>query len=119
MKSPYKTIDEYLADYEGEVRTRMDTLRELIRSCHPEITEKIAWGMPTFVLHGNLVHFSAETKHMGFHPGKEAIDIFADRFGKLTHSKSTLRLPYDQPMPWNLLREMVEFCVQENLKDAK
>ena len=54
----------------------------------------------------------------GFHPGKEATDLFADRFGKLTHSKSTLRLPYDQPMPWDLLREMVEFCVQENLKDA-
>jgi len=112
-----KTIDEYIANYEGELRARMETLRALIHSCHPDITEKIAWGMPTFVLNGNLVHFSAETRHMGFHPGKEAIDHFADRFGKLTHSKSTLRLPYDQPMPWDLLREMVEFCVQENLKD--
>lgn len=118
MKSTCKTIDEYISNYEGELRERMETLRALIHSCHPDITEKIAWGMPTFVLNGNLVHFSAETRHMGFHPGKEATDLFADRFGKLTHSKSTLRLPYDQPMPWDLLREMVEFCVQENLKDA-
>ena len=53
---------------------------------------------------------------MGFHPGKAAIDAFADRFGGLTHTKSTLHLPYNQPMPWRLLREMVEFCVQERLK---
>ena len=111
-----QNIDEYILGYQGEIKERMIALRSLIHSCHPDITEKIAWGMPTFVLKGNLVHFSAETKHMGFHPGKETIDAFAHRFGKLTHSKSTLRLPYDKEMPWELLREMVEFCVQERLK---
>ena len=109
-------IDEYIAAYDGDLRERMIALRALIHSCHPGITEKIAWGIPTFVLKGNLVHFSAEKKHMGFHPGKAAIDAFADRFGRLTHTKSTLHLPYDQPMPWELLREMVEFCVAERLK---
>ena len=27
-----------------------------------------------------------------------------------------LDLPYNQPMPWELLREMVEFCVQERFQ---
>ena len=110
------SIDEYIAAYDGDLQERMIALRTLIHSCHPGITEKIAWGIPTFVLKGNLVHFSAEKKHMGFHPGKAAIDAFAHRFGKLPHTKSTLHLPYDQPMPWELLREMVEFCVAERLK---
>ena len=110
------SIDEYIAAYDGERKERMVALRALIHICYPDITEKIAWGIPTFVLKGNLVHISAEKKHMGFHPGKEAIDVFADRFGKLTHTKSTLHLPYNQLMPWELLREMVEFCVQERLK---
>ena len=115
MADDIQSIDAYISAYDGEVKERMIALRALIRSCHPDITEKIAWGMPTFVLKGNLVHFSAETKHMGFHPGKAAIDAFSDRFGKLTHTKSTLRLPYHQPMPWELLREMVMFCVQERI----
>ena len=109
-------IDEYIAAYDGEIQERMVALRSLIHDCHPQITEKIAWGIPTFVLEGNLIHFSAEKKHMGFHPGKEAIDSFAHRFGRLTHTKSTLHLPYDQPMPWELLREMTEFCIRERLK---
>ena len=116
MASSVKTIDEYISAYEGEPKGRMLALRALIHSCHPDITEKIAWGIPTFVLKGNLVHFSAEKKHMGFHPGQTAIDAFADRFGKLIHTKSTLHLPYSEPMPLELLREMVEFCVRERLK---
>ena len=110
------TIDEYIAAQEGEIRERMIALRALIHNCHPDITEKIAWGIPTFVLKGNLLHFSGEKKHMGFHPGKEAIDAFAHRFGSHTHTKSTLHLPYSQPMPWDLLREMTEFCIRERLK---
>ena len=116
MASSVKTVDEYISAYDGEVKDRMIALRYLIHSCHPEIGEKIAWGIPTFVLKGNLVHFSAEKKHMGFHPGQAAIDAFSDRFGKLPHTKSTLHLPYNQPMLWELLREMVEFCVQERLR---
>ena len=53
-------IDEYIAAYDGEIKERMIALRALIHSCHPDITEKIAWGIPTFVLKGNPVHFSAE-----------------------------------------------------------
>lgn len=110
------TMDDYIASFDGEIRERMESLRKLIHSCHPDITEKLAWGMPTFVLKGNLAHFSAEKKHMGFHPGKETIDAFADRFNGLPHTKSTLHLLYDKPMPWELLQEMVEFCVMERLK---
>ena len=74
-------------NYDGQTKERMITLRTLIHSCHPDITEKNAWGIPTLVLKGNLVHFSAEKKHMGFHPGKAAIDSFSDRFGKLAFSQ--------------------------------
>ena len=116
MASSVKTIDEYISACDGEQKEWMTALRALIHSCHPDITEKIAWGIPTFVLKGNLVHFSVEKKHMGFHPGQAAIDAFSDQFGKLTHTKSTLHLPYDQSMHWDLLREMVVFCVQERLK---
>ena len=52
MASSVKTIDEYISAYDGELKERMTTLRALIHSCHPDITEKIAWGIPTFVLKG-------------------------------------------------------------------
>lgn len=113
---PYQTVDEYIARYDGEVRERMEKLRALIHACSPEIIEKISWAMPTFVLRGNLVHFSGEKHHMGFHPTPSAIEAFADRLSDYKHSKGTVQLPYDKSMPYELLREMVMFRVKEVTK---
>jgi len=112
-KPDYGTVDEYIARYDGDVRQRMEKLRALIKSCSPEITEKIAWGMATFVLNGNLVHFAGEKRHLGFHPAPSAIEAFADRFGEYKYSKGTVQFPYDKPMPYDLIRDMVMFRVRE------
>lgn len=107
-------VDEYIAGYSSEVQQRMRKLREIIHECAPGITEKIAWGMPTFVLNGNLVHFAGEKKHMGFHCSKAAIDAFADKLDGYNFNKATLQLPYAAPMPYDVLREIVLYRVREN-----
>ena len=113
----YATVDEYIARYDGDVRARMEQLRELILARQPDITEKISWGMATFVLHGNLVHFSGEKRHLGFHPAPSAIEAFSSSIAQLglKYSKGTVQLPYDKPMPYDLLRDMVDFRVEEQL----
>lgn len=115
-KPAYATVEEYIARYEGEARARMERLRELILGASPLITEKISWGMATFVLNGNLIHFAGEKRHIGLHPGPEAIAHFAGRFGEYRFSKGTLQLPYDKPMPWDLIRDIIAYCVAEKSK---
>lgn len=115
----YTTVEEYIAQYDGQVRERLEKLRALILSCSPEITEKISWGMPTFVLHGNLVHFAAAKQHIGFYPTPSAIETFADRLAKFQCSKGAVQLPNHKPMPYDLIRDMVLFRVQENMAKKK
>lgn len=110
------SVDEYIQQFDGEIRQRMVAMRALIHEASPDITEKIAWGMPTFVLNGNLVHFSGEKRHMGFHPSPSAIEAFASRLAPYKFSKGTVQLPYDKPMPYDLIREMVAFRVREQAK---
>lgn len=112
-KPNYTTINEYIAQYPTEIQERMQALRKLIHECDPDITEKISWGMATFVLNGNLVHFAGEKKHMGFHPAPSAMEAFADRLTEFKTSKGTVQLPYDKEMPYDLLREIVLFRVNE------
>lgn len=112
-KAGAKTVDEYINAHTGEVKKRLIEMRKLVLSCSPDISEKISWGMPTFVLKGNLVHFSAETRHMGFHPTPSAIIAFSDRLKDYKFSKGTVQFPYDKPMPYDLIREMVMFRVNE------
>lgn len=113
------TIDEYIARYDGDVKLRMEELRALIHSCAPGIGEKIAWGMPTFMLNGNLVHFAGEKRHLGFHPGASAVTAFSEQLRGYHCGVSSIQLPYDKPMPWELLREIVEFRVREQQSRAR
>lgn len=109
------TVEDYIARYDGDVRARMEKLRALILACSPDISEKISWGMATFVLEGNLVHFSGEKHHMGFHPAPSAMEAFADRLGEYKYSKGTVQFPHDKPMPYDLIRDMVTFRVREQM----
>ena len=117
MHLSYSTIDEYLAQYDGDVRARMEKLRALIMSCSPDITEKISWGMPTFVLNGNLVHFAAGKHHIGFYPGPSGVEEFIARLPeKYKCSKGAVQLPNNKPLPLDLIREIVLFRAKENLR---
>lgn len=112
-KDVASTVDEYIANYEGEARDRMEKLRALILECSPDISEKISWGMATFVLNGNLIHFAGHKKHLGLYPGAEGVEAFMQKIeGKFKYSKGAIQLPYDKPMPYDLIREIVMFRVQ-------
>ena len=112
---PYATTDEYIAQHEGEVRSRMEKLRSLILSCSADITEKISWGMPTFVLNGNLVHFAAGKNHIGFYPGASGVEFFISETTAFKHSKGAVQLPNNKPVPYDLIRNVVQFRVRENM----
>lgn len=108
------TIEGYLAQYDGDVRERLDKLRALILASSPDITEKISWGMMTFVLRKNLVHIAGEKNHIGFHPAPSAVSAFADRLTDYKTSKGTVQLPHNKPIPYELIKEMTAFRVREN-----
>nr|WP_312093271.1 DUF1801 domain-containing protein [Aminipila sp.] len=113
------TVDAYIAEYNGDIQERLKKLRRLILDCSLDITEKISWGMPTFVLRGNLVHFSAQKRHIGFHPAPSAIEAFTSRLSGYKYSKGTVQFPNDKPIPYDLVREMVQFRVLENTAKGK
>lgn len=113
------TVEAYIAGYDGEVRERLEKLRALILGCSPDIAEKISWGMPTFVLNGNLVHFAAAKRHIGFYPAPSAIEVFAPRLSEYQSSKGAVQFPNNKPMPYDLVRDMVLFRVGENTAKAK
>jgi uncharacterized protein YdhG (YjbR/CyaY superfamily) len=107
----YTSVDEYLAAMPTATRAKLQQLRGTIRREAPDAVEKISYGIPTFTLHGNLVHFAGYEHHIGFYPGAAAIDHFADRLEGFETSKGTVRFPLDQPLPLELVREIVRFRV--------
>jgi uncharacterized protein YdhG (YjbR/CyaY superfamily) len=115
-KKTFDTIDEYIANFPEEVQGKLKKLRETIQKAAPDAVEKISYQMPTFALHGNLVHFAAYKKHIGFYPTPSGIEKFKQELSGYKSSKGAVQFPLDQPIPYDLVRQIVTFRVRENLE---
>ncbi|MEW6505253.1 MAG: DUF1801 domain-containing protein [Chloroflexota bacterium] len=118
MTTP-QTIDEYIAGFPAEVQAILTAVREIIREESPQAEERIRYGMPTFYLHGNLVHFAAFKKHLGFYPTPSGIEEFAEEISPYRNSKGAVQFPLEQPVPVELIRKIVAYRVKENLARAE
>ncbi len=108
------SIEEYIANSPEEVRPILTEMRAFIKSLVPEAGEKIAYGIPTFTLNGNLVHFAGYKHHIGFYPGASGVENFKNELDGYQLSRGTIQFPLDKPIPYDLIRRIVEFRVREN-----
>jgi uncharacterized protein YdhG (YjbR/CyaY superfamily) len=118
-KQAARTIDEYIAGFPAGVQQVLQEIRRTIREAAPGAEEAIKYGLATFVLEGNLVHFGAFRDHIGFYPDPRGIERFREELAPYEQSKGTVRFPLDRPLPLDLIRRIVEFRVQDNLERAR
>jgi uncharacterized protein YdhG (YjbR/CyaY superfamily) len=114
-----KSIDEYILQFPPDVQEILKTLRKVIKESAPDSEEKMSWQMPTFALHGNLVHFAAHKNHIGFYPAPSGIDAFKDELSGYKGAKGSVQFPLSKPMPYKLISRIVKFRVAENKKQAE
>jgi uncharacterized protein YdhG (YjbR/CyaY superfamily) len=119
MKPEPTSVDDYIASFPAEVQHMLSDLRTLIKRLAPEATEKISYKMPTYYLNGNLVHFAAYARHIGFYPTPSAISAFQDELAGYKHAKGSVQFPLDEPLPVDLITRIVEYRVQENRAKKK
>lgn len=117
--SGFQSIDEYIATFPADVQKILQELRAVIKASAPEATEKISYQMPTFFLHGNLVHFAAFKNHIGFYPVPSGIEAFKQELSRYKGAKGSVQFPIDQPLPLELVSRIVKFRVAENLQNAE
>lgn len=113
-KTP-RDIDEYISGFPEDVQLILEKIRATIHQSAPGAKETISYQMPTFRLEGNLVHFAAYKKHIGFYPTPSGIEKFKEEISAYIWAKGSVQFPLDQPMPYDLISRIVTFRVQENL----
>jgi uncharacterized protein YdhG (YjbR/CyaY superfamily) len=119
MNSQRETIDEYIADFPLEIQVVLEQIRATIRSAAPDASEALKYGMPTFVQHGNVVHFAAFKNHIGFYPVPSGIEAFKTELSVYDQSKGTIRFPFGTTVPLELIARIVKFRLEENLRKVK
>jgi uncharacterized protein YdhG (YjbR/CyaY superfamily) len=113
------SIDEYIAGFPPDVQELLQKVRMTIREAAPDAEETIKYRLPTFTLEGNLVHFGAFKKHIGFYPAPTGLEQFKNELSGYEGSKGAVRFPLDKPIPFDLISKITKFRVKENLERAK
>ncbi len=88
-------------------------MRAIVREAAPDAEEALKYRMPTFVLQENLVHFAAFDKHIGFYPTPSAMEAFSADLKDYVHAKGSVQFPLNRPVPFALVKSMVQFRVKE------
>lgn len=111
--SSSENIDGYIAGFPRDVQKILKQIRASIKRVAPDAQEAMKYGIPTFVLNENLVHFAAHKSHIGFYPTPSAIEAFKDKLSEYESAKGSVQFPIDKPMPLSLIERIVKFRVKE------
>lgn len=108
-------VDAYLAALPAVPRAALEKLRKQVRAAAPKATEKMAYGMPTFVHEGNLVHMAAFKDHCSFFPGRSGVtEALKEELQGFEVAKGTIRFTPGKPIPAALVKRIVRMRVAEN-----
>jgi uncharacterized protein YdhG (YjbR/CyaY superfamily) len=107
-------IDDYILEFPEEIQTRLKQIRATVKAAAPEAEETIKYAMPTFVFHGNLVHFAAFQNHIGLYPTPSGIVAFKEDLSVYKGAKGSIQFPHNKPLPLELIGKIVAFRVKEN-----
>ncbi len=103
---PPASVDGYIEGCRPEVQAVLREIRATIRRAAPKATERLSYNMPTFFMGRVLVHYGAFKGHIGLFPPVRDPEL-QDRVAPYRGEKGNLRFPLDQPIPYELIGEIV------------
>lgn len=103
------TIAEYIRATPRGGQPHLLRLYAILKSVAPEAEEAIKWGTPFFVEPRFLFAFSAHKAHLGFTPSPAGLEPFRKELEKYKTTKGTLKIPYNESLPEDLVRRIAEY----------
>lgn len=109
-------VETYLKSFPEEVQKILIQIRKLIKATAPEAVESISYNMPAYKTGGKpLVYFAAFKNHIGFYATPSGHEEFSTELSKYKQGKGSVQFPINQPIPYDLIKRIIEFRVKENL----
>lgn len=110
-----KDVDEYISSCPADIQKILIRIRKIILSHASDAEESIAYKMPAYKTFGRpLIYFAGFKNHVGLYATPSGHAEFAKELAKYKHGKGSVRFPTDKPIPYDLIRRVVEFRVKEN-----
>lgn len=101
-------VEQYIAQFEPEIKDRLITLRQLFFEVLPGTEESLRYKMPAFTVGKHHLYFAAYKKHIGFYPvyGLTEIEDQVAAY-RAKGTKDSLHFPHNKPLPVELIKDII------------
>ena len=101
-------IEHYISQFEPEIQSRLEILRQLFFEVLPDSEESIRYKMPAFKVGKHHLYFAAYKKHIGFYPvyGLTEIEEEVSKY-RANKTKDSLHFMLDKPLPLELIKKII------------
>jgi uncharacterized protein YdhG (YjbR/CyaY superfamily) len=108
-------VDGYLAGLDEPKRGTLQQLRQVILELLPEAEETMSYGMPAYKVKGKTIAgFAAFKNHVSYLPHSGGVlRALASDLSAYESTKSSLHFPVDQPLPRELVSQLVSVRLAE------
>ncbi|BEP94009.1 hypothetical protein GmRootA79_23930 [Acidovorax sp. A79] len=106
------TIADYIAAAPKAGQPLLHALYAILKRAAPQAEEAIKWNTPFFIEPRFVYAFSAHKAHASFAPPAAALAHFGQALQAVRTTKGTIVLPYDQPLPAELIEQIARYSVQ-------
>ena len=118
----FDSVDHYIQNQSEEAQVILTELRSIIKETVPGCIELPYKKVPSFTLvpgkkPETQLMISAYSKYVSFYPFQPTVDHFKKQLTGFELGKGTVKFPYGQPIPKELIVDMLTFRVHEILKD--
>ena len=118
-KVVFTSISQYIATFPEDVQKVLEDIRATIKAIAPDAKEKISYQIAAFELNGrNLIHFAGWKKHVSLYPIPSGNEAFEKKIAKFVAGKGTLKFPLDEPVPLELIKEVVRLRLADSSENT-
>lgn len=108
-------VDRYFAGLEDPKRATLEEMRVRILEVIPDAVQGLSYGMPAFKIEGKVVAGLAAFKsHLSYLPHSGSVlSALGEKVGGYTQTKGSLHFPVEEPLPRELVRELIEVKLRQ------
>ncbi len=120
MRSAAKDIDAYIELQSENARVILSEIRQTIKKTVPSAEELISYQMPAFRYHG-MLWFAPFNHHYSIFIPRHILNLFQEELKpfELSKSRSSIKIPFDKPVPVQLLSKIIKSAAAANLEKVR
>jgi len=115
-REKFLTVDDYHASFPKEIRDRLDVVRKIIHDVAPKMKEMISYNIPGYRNNKMVVYYAGFKNHISIFPAPKGKEWEEDFKPYYTSGKGTIQFPHDKRLPVTLIKKIVKYRVNEDLK---